>query len=90
MTFFEKFLFKFPISHKRFQMGQKTFLSIVQAVTEILKKSHFSFQMGNCPIPVAKYSGHCLLYTMYKRLHYLNQHLGTKKSSIKLGICFLM
>ena len=25
-TFFEKFLFKFPFSHKRFQMGQKIYL----------------------------------------------------------------
>ena len=25
MTFFEKFLFKFPFSHKRFQMGQKMY-----------------------------------------------------------------
>ena len=25
MTLFEKFLFKFPFSHKRFQMGQKMY-----------------------------------------------------------------
>ena len=25
MTFFEKFLFKFPFSHERFQMGQKMY-----------------------------------------------------------------
>ena len=25
MTFFEKFLFKFPFSHKSFQMGQKMY-----------------------------------------------------------------
>ena len=34
-------------------MGQK----IVQAVTEVLNKSHFSLQMGNCPIPIAEHSG---------------------------------
>ena len=33
------------------------FLSIVQAVMEVLNKSHFSLQMGNCLIPVAKHSG---------------------------------
>ena len=33
------------------------FLSIVQAVKEVLNKSQFSLQMGNCPIPVAKHSG---------------------------------
>ena len=57
MTFFEKFLFKFPFSHKIFQMGQKMyFLSIVQAVMEVLNKSHFNLQMGNFPIPVAEHS----------------------------------
>ena len=35
------------------------FLSIVQAVTEVLNKSHFSLQMGNCPIPDAEHSGPC-------------------------------
>ena len=33
------------------------FLSIVQAVTEVLNKSRFSLQMENCPIPVAEHSG---------------------------------
>ena len=37
--------------------GRKYILSIVQAVTEVLNKSHFSLQMGNCPIPVAEHSG---------------------------------
>ena len=31
-------------------------LSIVQAVTEVLYKSRFSLQMGNCPIQVAEHS----------------------------------
>ena len=37
--------------------AENVFLSIVQAVTEVLNKSHFSLQMGNCPIPVAEDSG---------------------------------
>ena len=37
--------------------AENVFLSIVQAVTEVLNKSHFSLQMGNCPIPVAEHSG---------------------------------
>ena len=36
---------------------ENVFLSIAQAVTEVLKKSHFSLQMGKCPIPVAEDSG---------------------------------
>ena len=32
-------------------------LLIVQAVTEVLNKSHFSLQMRNCPIPIAEDSG---------------------------------
>ena len=39
-------------------MAKNLFLSIVQAVTEVLKKSHFSLQIGNCTIPVAEESGH--------------------------------
>ena len=35
---------------------------MAQAVTEVLNKSHFSLQMGNCPIPVAEHSGLCRLY----------------------------
>ena len=31
---------------------------MVQAVTSVLNKSHFSLQMGNCPISVAEHSGH--------------------------------
>ena len=30
---------------------------MIHAVTDVLKKSHFSLQMGNCPIPVAEDSG---------------------------------
>ena len=37
--------------------GENVFLSIVQAAMEVLKESHFSLQMGNCPIPVAEDSG---------------------------------
>ena len=55
--FFEKIVFKFPFSHKS-SKGGKFFSSIVQAVTEVLNKSHFSLQMGNCPIPVAEHFGH--------------------------------
>ena len=29
----------------------------MQAVTEVLSKSHFSLQMGNRPIPIAENSG---------------------------------
>ena len=58
MTFLKKFLLKFPFSLKRFQNGaENVFSSIVQAVTEVLNKSHFSLQMGNCPVPVAEHSG---------------------------------
>ena len=35
----------------------------MQAVTEVLNKSHFSLQMGNCPIPIAEHSGHLQLAT---------------------------
>ena len=37
--------------------AENVFLSIVQAAMEVLKKSHFSLEMGNCPIPVAEDSG---------------------------------
>ena len=58
MTFFEKFLFKFPFSHKRFpNVAKDVSLSILQAVSEVFNKSHFSLQMGNYPIPVAEHSG---------------------------------
>ena len=33
---------------------------------EVLNKSHFSFQMRNCPIPIAEHSGHCLVLSMFK------------------------
>ena len=33
----------------------------METVTEVLNKSHFSLQMGNCPIPIAEHSGQCLL-----------------------------
>ena len=36
--------------------AENVFLSIVQAVMEVLNKSHFSLQMGNFPIPVAEHS----------------------------------
>ena len=39
--FFEKFAFKFLFSHKRFQIGKNVFLWIMQAVTEVLNKSHY-------------------------------------------------
>ena len=29
---------------------------------EVLNKSHFSLQMGKCPIPVAEHSGRCHLW----------------------------
>ena len=38
--------------------AENVFLSIVQVVTEVLYKSHFSLQMENFPIPVAEHSGH--------------------------------
>ena len=41
--------------------AENAFLSILQAVMEFLKKSHYSLQMGNCPIPVAEDSGHSVL-----------------------------
>ena len=28
-----------------------------QAIIDVLYKSHFSFQMGNCPIPIAEHFG---------------------------------
>ena len=37
--------------------AENVFLLIEQAVTEVFNKSHFSLQMGNCPIPVAEDSG---------------------------------
>ena len=37
------------------------FSSILQALTEVLNKFHFSLQMGNYPIPIADHSGHCLV-----------------------------
>ena len=36
---------------------ENVFLPIAQAATEVLNNSHFSLQMGNCPIPVAEHSG---------------------------------
>ena len=39
---------------------QNVFLSNVQAIMEVLKKSHFSLKIGNCPIPLAEHSGHCI------------------------------
>ena len=50
-------------------MGEKIyFYEVAEAeVTEILKKSHFSFQMGNYPIPVAEHSGHCAQLELYIR-----------------------
>ena len=41
--------------------AENEFLSIVQAVTEVFNKAHFSLQMGNCPIPVAEDSGQRLI-----------------------------
>ena len=38
-------------------MGQNVFLSIVQAVMEVLNKSHFILQMENCLITVAEHPG---------------------------------
>ena len=52
----------FQISVHTQNGAENVFLSIVQAVTEVLNKSHFSLQMGNCPIPVAEHSGHSLNY----------------------------
>ena len=40
---------------------------------EVLKRSHFSLQMGNCPIPVAEDSGHCSL--LFDNSSILNLHL---------------
>ena len=42
--------------------AENVFLSIVQAVTEVLNKSHFSLQMENCPIPIAE---HFWLYLLH-------------------------
>ena len=58
------------------------FLSIVQAVTEVLNKSHFSLRMGNYPIPVAEHSGQYVLYTLGRipighRLYLLLKRLAT-------------
>ena len=36
-------------------MAENVFLSIVQAVTEVLNKSHFSFQMGKSPLQIVKH-----------------------------------
>ena len=56
---FLKKIFKISILTLKIPNGtENVFLSIVQAVTEVLNKSHFSLQMGNCPIPVAEHSGH--------------------------------
>ena len=52
-NFFSNFL-----SHIKDSNGaENIFLSFVQAVIEVLKKSHFNLQMGNCPIPIAEDSG---------------------------------
>ena len=48
--------------------AENVFLSIVQAVTEVLNKSHFSLQMGNCPIPIAEHSGPYLLPAFFDLL----------------------
>ena len=45
---------------------------------EVLKKSHFSLQMGNCPIPVAEDSGHILIK---QTLHWLLSKKKSQKSS---------
>ena len=45
--------------------AENVFLSIVQAVTEVLNKSHFSLQMENCPIPIAEHSGMILIFFTY-------------------------
>ena len=64
------------------------FLLIVQAVTEVLNKSHFSLQMGNCPIPVAEHFGLCCvgpsLLSHRSSLHDWRTHLGF---GAKVGKC---
>ena len=58
MNFLKNFFFLDFHSHiKDSKWAENVFLSIVQAVTEVLNKSHFSLQMGNYPIPVAEDSG---------------------------------
>ena len=37
--------------------AENVFLLIVQAVMEVLNKSHFCLQMENCPIPVQSILG---------------------------------
>ena len=55
---FEKFPIRISVLTLKIPNGaENVFLLIVQAVTEVLNKSHFSLQMGNCPIPVAEHSG---------------------------------
>ena len=46
--------------------AENVFLLIEKAATEVLNKSHFSLQMGNCPIPVAEHSG----LSKFKHLSY--------------------
>jgi len=56
--FLKNFFSNFCFHIKDSIWGKKLFLSIVQAVMEVLNKSHFSLQTGNCPIPVAEHSEH--------------------------------
>ena len=75
-TFFGKFLFKFCSHIKNSKWAENVFLSIVQAVAEVLNKSHFSLQMGDCPIPVAEDSGPSLRFSKDCRFLFWNSILN--------------
>ena len=49
MTFFEKFLFKFPFSHKRFQMGRKCILINCKICNRSPQQIPFQFANGKLP-----------------------------------------
>ena len=80
------------------EWAENVFLSIVQTKTEVLNKSHFSLQMGNCPIPVVEHSGPCrqlhtgyaqlfvsLLRTQYPEFAYLWPRVGIFKFQPKFS-----
>ena len=53
---------------KKSYLLQQKYLQCVQAVTEVLSKSHFSLQVGNCPIPVAEHSGNINQFYLLKEI----------------------
>ena len=63
------------------------FLSIVKAVTEVLNKSHFSFQMVNFPIPVAQHSGLVLIALLEYDINNIMKNNGMGSCQMSVWLC---